>query len=235
VGLPPVLWSFPPTTAFISYPAPDCWTCAAGPAGQRVCLQLKWKVGLPPSPVEFFSLLRFYKLSRSWLLGVCRHSCLLRPGLFIYLQFQEGFPSPSLGFQGTPPSLLHVFIVLIAYYSVSLFSLGGGWSVQRAMLIWPRVVCGSTTCRLAHLVVPVFPSLLGAGLWWQPGALLVSPFSVNWRWSVQAGGVEGSKFCLFSVVLSVRCVSSVSPRFYFRRHAFCFLLLAAILESLSDL
>jgi hypothetical protein len=33
------------------------------------------------------------------------------------------------------------------------------------------------------------------------------------------------------VVLSVRCISSVSPRFCFRRHTFCFLPLAAILDS----
>jgi hypothetical protein len=45
--------------------------------------------------------------------------------------------------------------------------------------------------------------------------------------------VEGPKFCLFSVVLPVRCISSTSPRFYFRRHASCFLPLAAILESLN--
>jgi hypothetical protein len=45
------------------------------------------------------------------------------------------------------------------------------------------------------------------------------------------GGVEESKFCLFSVVFPVRCVSSISPRFYFRRHAFCFLSLVTILES----
>jgi hypothetical protein len=35
--------------------------------------------------------------------------------------------SPLLfGTQGAPPSLLRVFFVVIAYYSVSLFSLGGG-------------------------------------------------------------------------------------------------------------
>jgi hypothetical protein len=45
--------------------------------------------------------------------------------------------------------------------------------------------------------------------------------------------VEESKFCLFLVVFPVRCMSSISPRFYFRRHAFCFLPLAAILESPS--
>jgi hypothetical protein len=63
------------------------------------------------------------------------------------------------------------------------------------------------------------------------GALLVSPFNVKWRCSLLAGGVEGSKFCLFSVVLPARCVSSVSPRFHYRRHAFCFLPLATILGS----
>jgi hypothetical protein len=44
-----------------------------------------------------------------------------------------------------------------------------------------------------------------------PGALLVSPFNMKWRCSAPAGGVEGSKFCLFSVVLPARCVSSISP------------------------
>jgi hypothetical protein len=43
--------------------------------------------------------------------------------------------------------------------------------------------------------------------------------------------VEGSKFCLFSVVLPAKCISSISPRFHHRRFAFCFLPLAAILES----
>jgi hypothetical protein len=77
-------------------------------------------------------------------------------------------PSSLFGAQGAPPSLLRVFFVVIAYYSIFfLFSLGGGLSVQGAMLIWPRVVCGSSTCHLAHLVVCVFPSSLGAAVWWR--------------------------------------------------------------------
>jgi hypothetical protein len=32
-------------------------------SGLRVCLQFTWEVGLPPSPVEFSSHCRFYKLS----------------------------------------------------------------------------------------------------------------------------------------------------------------------------
>jgi hypothetical protein len=113
---PPLLCSFPPTAAFTSFPAPDCWACAATSA---------------------FS---------------------------VYLQLPEGFPLPPLQRSGCPASLLCVFFVVVVY-SVSLFSLGGGQSVQGAMLIWPRVVCGSTAYCLAYLVY-VFPSHLDAGNWW---------------------------------------------------------------------
>jgi hypothetical protein len=68
--------------------------------------------------------------------------------LFIYSSRKDSLP-PIFGTQCTPPSFPHVFIVLIAYYSVSLFSLGGGWSVQGAMLLWPRVVCGNTMVPLS--------------------------------------------------------------------------------------
>jgi hypothetical protein len=55
---------------------------------------------------------------------------------------------------------------------------------------------------------------------------------MKWRFSAPAGGVEGSKLCLFSVIMPAKCVSGVSPRFHYRRLAFCFLPLATILESL---
>jgi hypothetical protein len=64
---PPLLWSFPPTATFTSFPAPDCWACAAASA--------------------FSSQL-----------------------------VVRDFPSPSSGAQGTPPSLPHVFFVVIAYH-----------------------------------------------------------------------------------------------------------------------
>jgi hypothetical protein len=141
-------------------------------SGLRVYLQLTWEVGLPLSPVEFSSFCHSHKLSHSWLLGAWprSHQSLSGQARLVYLQFQEGFPSSPLRCSGhpSPPSLLHVLILLIAYYSVSLFSPGGGRSVQGAMLIWPRVVCGSTAYDLAHLV-HVFPSRLVAGDWWWPG------------------------------------------------------------------
>jgi hypothetical protein len=193
-----------------------------------------WEVGLPPSPVEFSSLRHSQKLSCSWLLGTCPRSCPLWPGLACLFTVSGGIPLPPFSTQGAPPSLLRVFIVLIAYYSVSLFCLGQGRSVQGAMLFWPRDVCGSTTYCLAHLVVHVFPSHLGAGDWqWPRGP---PGFSVQHEVEMLCTGVEGSKFCLFSVALPGRCVSSVSPKFHFRRHTFCFRSLAAILENpLSDL
>jgi hypothetical protein len=64
-------------------------------------------------------------------------------------------------------------------------------------------------------------------------ALLVSPFNMEWGCYVWAGVVEESKCCLFLVVFPVRSISSVSPRFYFGKHAFCFLPLVTILESLG--
>jgi hypothetical protein len=78
----------------------------------------------------------------------------------VYLQFAWGIaPYPLSGAWGAQPSLLHVFfffscLFIIQFVFFSFFSPWvGGRSIQGAMLIWPRVVCGSTTRCLAHLVV----------------------------------------------------------------------------------
>jgi hypothetical protein len=123
---------------------------------------------------------------------------------------------------------------------VFIYSSCGKWVFPRLLCIFlpppllqafPHLITG----RVLLLLVHIFPSRLGTGVVWrQPGgALLISPFNVKWRRSAQAGGMEGSKFCLFPVTLPARCVSSVSSRFHFRRHTFCFLPLATILESLK--
>jgi hypothetical protein len=166
----------------------------------------KWV--FPPSPVEFFSHHHFCKLSRSWLLGMCDGSCLLQLACLFTVPW--GITPPCLfGVQGAPPSLLRVFFVVV-YYSVSLFSLDGGRSVQGAMLIWPRIVCGSTTCRLAHLV-----SVSSQAVWalasGSAGALLVSPFNMKWGCYVWPGGVEESKFCLFLVAFPIRSILYFLP------------------------
>jgi hypothetical protein len=84
-------------------------------------------------------------------------------------------------------------LLLLIIQFFFLFSLDGGRSVQGAMLIWPRVVCGSTSCCLAHLVVCVFPIHLGAAVWrWHrspPGFSVyheVGMLCTGWR----CGGVK---------------------------------------------
>jgi hypothetical protein len=74
---PPLLWNFPPTATFTSFPALGCWACATTPtvSGRLVV---------------------------------------------------RDFPSPTFGAHGTLPSLLCVFFVVIAYYSV-FFSFFPGW------------------------------------------------------------------------------------------------------------
>jgi hypothetical protein len=100
----------------------------------------------------------------------------------------------------------------------------GGYAALAQGCLWEY---GST----AKLTLSAPSQAVWAGVTGGRGALLVSLFNLKWRCSAQAGGVEGSNFCLFPVVLLARCVSSISPRFHYRRHAFCFLPLATILES----
>jgi hypothetical protein len=118
-------------------------------------------VGLPPSPVEFSSHCHFYKLSHSWLLGVHHRSCLLQPAC-------DGFPLPTPSALRVPHLLCYMsflLLLLIIQFFFSFFPGWGGQSVLGTVLIWPRVVCGSTACCLAHLLVWVFPSHLGAAVW----------------------------------------------------------------------
>jgi hypothetical protein len=188
-----------------------------------------WEVGLSPSPVEFSSLHHSHKLSCSWLQGVRLRSrrSLSGQAWLVYLQFQEGFPSPSLWSSGRPT--LFATCLYCSYCLLLSFSFLPGWG-----LVCPggyadlaqgcpwkyRIPLSSPCLRL--------PKPSGHG---RLAALLVSPFNMKSRFSEPAGGVEGSKFCLFWVALPARCVSSISPRFHCRRLAFCFLPLAAILES----
>jgi hypothetical protein len=90
-------------------------------SGLHVYLQLTWDVGLPHSPVEFFLL---PPLLQAFLLLVAGHVPPLLPSLASLLWGIS--TSPLFGTQGAPPSLLCVFFVVIAYYSV-FFSFFPGW------------------------------------------------------------------------------------------------------------
>jgi hypothetical protein len=88
-------------------------------SGLCVYLQFTWEVGLPPSPMEFSSHHHFYKVSRSWLLGVCCCSCLLQ-----WLVVGD-FPSPTFWRSGCPT----LFAMCLFCYCLlfSFFSFFPGW------------------------------------------------------------------------------------------------------------
>jgi hypothetical protein len=156
----------------------------------------------------------------------------LSPAQLVYLQFRVRFPFPNLRRSVHPtlfPTCLYCSYCLLLSFSFfpgwRLVCPGGYAALARACL-WEY--CGTAKLTLSASSQAVWVWATGG-----PGALLVSPLNMKWRCSAPAGGVEGSKFCLFLVVLPARCVASISPRFHYRRHTFCFLPLAAILESPS--
>jgi hypothetical protein len=140
-------------------------------------------------------------------------------------------PSPLLRCSGRPSllatCLFFFFCQLLVYYSVCFFSLGGG------------SVCPGGYADLAHVClweycVPLsspggllLPSRLGTGIWWcrsPPG------FSVYRGVGVLCAGWGCGDVGVLPLLggFSCKVFSSISPRFYFRKHAFCFLHLVAI-------
>jgi hypothetical protein len=148
--------------------------------------------------------------------------------LFIYSPRKDSLP-PIFSTQCAPPSFLHVLIVLIAYYSISLFTPGGGQSVQGAMLLWPRLVCRSTAV-LQSSPGPRLPKPYGRGRLAAPGPSLFLRLTWSGDSLRQLEVWRGHSYA-FSQWLCLQSVSPVSPRFHYRRLAFCFLPLAAILNN----
>jgi hypothetical protein len=89
---PPLLWSFPPTASFTSFPTRDYWAVLLllpaamfvySSRGKWVFPPLLWS--FPPS-----TTLTSFPAPGCWV-----RAPLLLPRL-VYLQFREGFPSPNL-------------------------------------------------------------------------------------------------------------------------------------------
>jgi hypothetical protein len=123
----------------------------------------------------------FTNLPAPRLLGRRHHSCLLWPACLF--SSMRDCPSPPLQHSGCPALfatcllllLLLLFIIQFVFFS---FFLGWGSVCPGAMLIWPRVVCGSTACRLAHLVVCVSRACRSWHLAvWEPSWFLHLPWS----------------------------------------------------------
>jgi hypothetical protein len=176
--------------------------CDTAPAfsGLHVYLQFTWEVGLPPSPVEFSSHCHFYKLSSSRLLGVCCYSCLLQLACLFTVLW--GLLLRLLWCSGRAALFATCLFCYWLLFSFSFFP-GWGQSVQGAMLIWPRVVCGSTACCLLTLWSVTSQAVWALVSGGSTGALLVSLFNVKWGCYVWAEGVEEWKSCFFSVFFPV--------------------------------
>jgi hypothetical protein len=141
-----------------AFPFPSTLGEVALPAfsGQCVYLQFTWEVTLPHLSCGVFLppplLQAFPLLVDGWVLPPLLPSL---ASLFIYSSVRD-CPSPPLWHSGHPALFaMCPFYCCCLLFSLffSLFSLDGARSVQRAILIWSRVVCGSTVCHLAHLVV----------------------------------------------------------------------------------
>jgi hypothetical protein len=70
---PPLLWSFPPTATFTSFPTPGCWACAPAPVLSSWLVYLQFREGLtlppfgsqgtPPSLIcVFFVFITYYSV-----------------------------------------------------------------------------------------------------------------------------------------------------------------------------
>jgi hypothetical protein len=90
------------------------------------------------------------------------------PSFFIYSSRRDS-PPPFSALRAPHPLCYVSLLFLLLIIQFLFFSPGGGRSVQGLCCsgLWPRIVCGSTVYRLAHLVC-IFPSCLGVGNWRRP-------------------------------------------------------------------
>jgi hypothetical protein len=165
---PPLLWSFPPTTTFTSFPAPDYWVALLllpaavfiySSHGKLVFLPLLWRFSPSTTLTSFPTPGCWERIPAPTRASPACPAC-----LFTVLG-RIPFPQ-SLVLSVPPPSYPHAFIVLIAYNSVSLFFPWWRSVCPGGMLLWPRVVCGSTTVPLSS-PCPHLPKLSGC---WQLAA-----------------------------------------------------------------
>jgi hypothetical protein len=115
----PLLWSFPPTATFTSFPTPICWACAAAPTGRCVYLQFMWEVGLSPLLWSFppSATLTSFPTPGCWHTPQLPPS-LLWPGPACLFTVPGGIPLPSSLALRVPHPLCYMslFLLLITQF-----------------------------------------------------------------------------------------------------------------------
>jgi hypothetical protein len=134
---PPLLCSSPPTSTFTSFPAPDYWAVLLlllaamfvySSRGKWVFPPLLWS--FPPS-----ATLTSFPVPGCW----ARAPAPARGTVLGRIPFPQ---SSALRVPHPLSCVSYLFLLLITHFL--FFSPGWRSSVQGAMLLWPRLVCGST-------------------------------------------------------------------------------------------
>jgi hypothetical protein len=208
---PPLLWSFPPTATFTGFPAPDYGAVLLllpaamfvySSHGKWVFPPLLWN--FPPS-----ATLTSFLAPGCWAHATTpTRASPVCPACLFTVPGRIPFPQSSV--LRVPHPLSHVSLLFLLLITHFLFFPWVGVGLSRGYAALAQAcLCeyrGTANLTLSASSQAVWVQATGG-----PGAFLVSPFNMKWRFSVPAGGVEGSKFCLFSVILPEKCVSSISP------------------------
>jgi hypothetical protein len=144
--LPPLLCSLPPTATFTSFPAPDYWAVLLLLPAAMFVYRSRGKWVFPPLLWSFppSTTLTSFPAPGCWVrTPTPAKASPAHPASLFMVLGRIPFPQSSVLSVPHPLSCVSLlFLLLISQFL--FFSLGGGQSVQGAMLIWPRLVCGST-------------------------------------------------------------------------------------------
>jgi hypothetical protein len=174
----------------------------------------KWP--FPPLQWSFPPIATFTSFPAPSFLGRCLHSSLLRPACLFTVLWGISPPPPPNRLRGWGRSALFATCVCCCCCLFSLFFFfsffPGWWSVcpggyadLAQGCLWEYRMPLSSPCGLR---LPKWPWSWCLAV---AEALLVSPFNMKWGWYAWAGGVEESKFSVFSVVFPTRlCLQRLS-------------------------
>jgi hypothetical protein len=207
VGLLPLQCSFLPTTTFTSFPAPDYWAVLLLLPAASFVYRSRGKWVFPPLLWCFppSATLTSFPALGCWARAPApTRASPARPACLFTVSGKIPFPQ-SLALS-TPHPLSHLSLLLLLLISQFL-------SFPRWRSVCPgdygslAQACLWELHGTAKLTLSVSSQAVWAWVTGGPGALLVSPFNVKWRFPALDGGVEGSKYCLFWWF----CLQRVSP------------------------
>jgi hypothetical protein len=170
VGLPPSPVSFLPTATFTSFPAPAYWAVLLLLPAAMFIYSSRGKWVFPPLLWSFSpsATLTSFPTPGCWVRTLLLSEALW-PAPLVYLQSQEGFPTPNLQRSGHstlfPACLNYSYCLLLSFSFFPQVEVG----LSRELCCsGPGLSMGVPRYCKAHLVC-IFPSHMGTGHWWPRG------------------------------------------------------------------